>query len=527
MRTPPPPEATPRQGLAPAGRSWLEQHEALVIGILSALAVVVALVPRWAQLDAQSVWTDEQFTLGQTTGSLHGLWRLGRPEIHTPFFATLLWLWNHLVSTGAAGAAGAVQARAFSALVTTLAIVGLPFMLRRTPLTTTTRWLLTAAIATSGLGFLYGQEIRSYGLLWALSVALAANHICLELDETPGGSPAHRRAHLVLGVLASLTHLFGLVLAGCSILVLIARRRIRPARGLVWLAAAAIPEAVWIIQGLILVPGFATGTDWNSSPDLSAITQLLQDVLPWGAPAMADGGFVWHSPAGLMLALAVLMIALNRHWSRPNALRQAPQPPALRAATSLALLALLTVAASWLASQITPLWMPRNLIIVDPALRMALMLFVVAASRPSWARTVLSGALVAILIAGAASVAMANRHPWKTDFRDAVRVVMATRENHPGVRIAGNISPMWAEGTTPRPDDPRVVSALTADTYVSRYTFPAGIHLTDHDTLWMMYLGPERDTGENRLIMLNAASSTQCRPIDITGLLAMSCTARR
>ncbi|MCI1748614.1 MAG: hypothetical protein LKI24_11280 [Acidipropionibacterium sp.] len=444
MRTPPPPETTPQQGLAPLGRNWLEQHEALVIGILSAIAVVVALVPRWTQLGAQSVWTDEQFTLGQTTGSLHHLRVVGHTEIHTPFFATLLWLWNHLV---AAGTAGAVRARAFSALVTALAIVCVPAMLRRTPLTALTRWLLTAAIATSGLGFLYGQEIRSYGLLWALSVALTVNHVCLELGETPSRSTKRRcRAHLVLGLLASATHLFGLVLAACSIVTLMTRRRIRPARGLVWLAVVALPEAVWIIHGLVLVPGFAAGTGWNSRPDLLAITQLLQDVFAWGRPTISDGGFLSLSPAGLMLALAVLTIALNRYWSRPAELRQAPPSPALRAAVGLALLALLTIASSWLASQITPLWTPRNLIIVDPALRMALALFVVAASRSARTRALLSSALVVILTVSLISVAAANRHPWKTDFRDAVGWRSPLASTTPECASPGNISPWWAEG---------------------------------------------------------------------------------
>lgn len=158
--------------------SWIEHHETLIIGVLAAVAILVGLIPRWTQPGAQSVWTDEQFSLSQTTGTLKNLRQAGHYEIHTPFFAAVLWIWNHIVSFGAA------RARAFSALATSLAILAVPLLLRRTPLAPTTRWVLTAAVATSGLGFVYGQEIRSYGLLWSLSVALTCSHIRINLAPT-------------------------------------------------------------------------------------------------------------------------------------------------------------------------------------------------------------------------------------------------------------------------------------------------------------------------------------------------------
>lgn len=42
-----------------------------------------------------------------------------------------------------------------------------------------------------------------------------------------------------------------------------------------------------------------------------------------------------------------------------------------------------------------------------------------------------------------------------------------------------------------------------------------------------MYLSPGADTAKNTETMINAASPTQCRPIDITGILAMYCTAKK
>lgn len=451
------PEATGQPGGSTRwarAASWIDGHQTLIVGLLAIAAVLVSLIPRWTQLGAQSVWTDEQFTLGQTSGTLKNLRQVGHYEIHTPFFASVLWIWNHIV------AFGAVRARSFSALITSLAILAVPLMLRRSPLAPTTRWLLAAAVATSGLGFVYGQEIRSYGLLWALSVALTCSHIRIDLAG-PGRSPVEGTAsrhwgtlHLLLGVLASLTHLFGLVLAAASIVVLMARGRIRPLRGLIGLGVTALPEAIWIIHGTMFVPKFAAGADWNDSPGLDAVNQLFQDVFAWGRPSMADGGFVWHSPAGLWLAIAVLLVALNRFWSRPRATRGRPTTPALRASISLSLLVLLVIAASWLGSQIVPLWTPRNLIIVDPAIRMALALFLVAAVRTTGTRTLVSGALIVLMALSLGSVASANRHPWKTDYRAAIRLAEATRQNHPGVQIAGNINPHWAFGNVPHPNDP-------------------------------------------------------------------------
>jgi hypothetical protein len=39
-----------------------------------------------------------------------------------------------------------------------------------------------------------------------------------------------------------------------------------------------------------------------------------------------------------------------------------------------------------------------------------------------------------------------------------------------------------------------------------------------------MYLGVTASNPENRRIMINTASQKQCRPIDITGIVAMYCT---
>jgi len=187
----------------------------------------------------------------------------------------------------------------------------------------------------------------------------------------------------------------------------------------------------------------------------------------------------------------------------------------------------LVIVSSWSVSQITPLWTPRNLIIVDPAIRMALALLVVSASRSRWIRTLLSSTLIVLLTLGLGTVASANRNPWKTDFRDAVKLVVTTRKYHPGVQIAGDVSPWWAFGNAAHPKDPRLVKQLTADHHVSRETFPDGVHLHGHDVLWLMYLGPSSSNAANSRIMVNAASPTQCRPIDITGILAMYCTARK
>ncbi|WP_301461596.1 hypothetical protein [Acidipropionibacterium jensenii] len=507
--------------LLTGARDWLARHQTVVMAVLIGGAIVLAVIPRWTQLGAQSVWSDEQFTLSQTSGGLTRLRDRGHTEIHTPFFAMLVWLWNHIVSVGA------VRARAFSALVTTLGIACVPLMLRRTPIPAPTRWLLTAAVATSGLGFVYGQEIRPYGLLWALAVALTVSHLRLEWEPRTGGPTARRQAvHLGLGVLASLTHLFGLVLAGCSLVVLVARGRMRPLRGLLFLAVVCLPEAIWIIHGRLTVPGFAAGTSWNARPDLSAVTLLLQSVFSWGVPSMTNGGFVWHTPAGPALVIVVLTVALNRYWRRSASSRGTPSPPAISAATGLALLAVLIITSSWLVSQITPLWTPRNLIVVDPVIRIALGLLVVSVPGRPAVRTLLSSALVIVLTAGLATVVSANRSPWKTDFRAAVRLAMATRHTHPEVRIAGNLDPQWAVGTTSHPDDPRTVAALTPDRYVSRLTFPSGVRLADHDTLWLMYLSPQADTDSNTQIMINTASPSQCHPIAITGILAMYCTAR-
>lgn len=506
--------------------SWVDANETHIIVALSIMAVVIGILPRWTQLSTQSLWTDEQFSYLEATGPYNNLSRMGLTEVHTPFFATLSWLWHRIVG------GGAIRLRALSALCGTLAILVTPLLVRRTPLAPTMRWLLTAIAATSGLGFLYSQELRSYGMLWALALVLTLLHLDLDLAR-PTSSRAQRTSSprkLLLWAgtaeLASATHLFGLILAGCSMLLLLARRRVRVLPGLLLMLAVIVPEAAWLVRGSS-VPGFSEGTGWNGTPRSEEIIQLMQNFFPWGRPSIGPGGFYWTSGTGLILAAAFLLVAVRVRIRRtkPHDCPIGGSLPEARAASSLALLGGLVVAAAFLVSQITPLWTMRNLIVADPALRIALTLSVVTACRTRTARTALTSCVLIISSLSMASIAAGNSQPWKTDFRGAANLIVQTRREDPGVRIGGNVSPFWATGTHLDPASPSTKRMFARDYYAKPNLFPAGIRGTGHDTLWIMYTGVSGSNGKLSATMANVVDPNRCSPIHLEGLGAIYCTA--
>lgn len=520
----------------PVDRALLRTPGSSVVVVLIVLALGAGLVPRWTQLGNQSLWTDERFSYLETTRGLRNLLATAPTEIHTPFYADCLYLWNHLLVPSPA------HTRALSALCTSLAILAAPLLLRHSPLGRTASRIVAAMLATSTLGFLYGQETRPYGMLWAASAVLTLTHVNLDLADlspTPEAG-ARRRGLLALwtatALLASASHLFGLLLAGASIVILIARRRVRVLPGLATAALAAVPQAVWILHGELSVRGFAAGADDGSggkAPTISSITSLVQDVFGWGSPSMGDGGFRFTSPLGLLMAVAVGVAAVYLYARRSTHDKPArPRPgspvsddPVMAAAGSAGLLALVTIVMCFALAQLTPIWTERNLIVVDPALRIGIGLLVAGASLRPRVRTGLVAALLAVSTASMSSVAMANRHPWKTDFRDATGLIMATRGT--STRVGGDTGPDWAVGTRWKWTSAPVAGVIRGTYHMNRHDFPEGIRLTDYPTLWLVYLGP---VSQQRIRtatsdMIDATSRSHCRAVEITGIAAMYCTA--
>lgn len=519
----------------PAGRALLRAPGRPVAALI-ALALLAGLVPRWTQLGNQSLWTDERFSYLETTRGLRNLRRTAATEIHTPFYADCLYLWNHILTPSAA------HTRALSALCTTLAILAAPLLLRHSPLGRTAVWVATAMLATSTLGFLYGQETRSYGMLWAASAVLTLTHLNLDLaDRSPAPAAVRRRHGLlalwtVTAVLASAAHLFGLLLAAASMLMLIARRRVKMLPGIAATALAAIPEAVWILHGETSVSGFASGASDGSggkAPTVSSVASLLQDVFGWGTPSMSAGGFTFTSPLGLLMAVAVGVTAVYLYASRSTHDRSArPRPevpvsddPVMAAAGGAGILALVTIVMCFVLAQLTPIWTERNLIVVDPALRIGIGLFAAGASRRPRVRTGLVAALLAASLASVSSVAIANRHPWKTDFKEATELIMETRGT--ATRVGGDTGADWAVGTRWDWAATSVATTMRGTYRMNRHDFPEGIRLTDHPTLWLIYLGPvdQQRIQTATSDMINATGRSHCRAVDVTGIAAMYCTA--
>src|SRR4051812_37884031 len=76
---------------APTGRRPSAAFLTLV-GVVIAGSVAV----RFALLGKQSYWIDENFSANESAGSLRAMMKIGSLEVHVPFYAGLLWIWEKI-----------------------------------------------------------------------------------------------------------------------------------------------------------------------------------------------------------------------------------------------------------------------------------------------------------------------------------------------------------------------------------------------------------------------------------------------
>lgn len=480
------------------------------------LVTVAAVLVRWVGLSTQSLWSDESFSFRQTEGDLARVLRIGNTEVHPPSYAVVLWWWKSIVGLGW------LRARALSALVTSVAVLLIPLVLRRTTITQGQRWVLAAVLACSPLGLVHGQDIRSYGMLWGLSVLVTVAHLGLEIGRRERWRWV---VWAVAALLAAAVHLFGLLLAASSLLVLVVRGRTGWRRGLLLGAVIAGPQLAWLAHGLT-VDGFAAGAQFvrPSTADLLALAMSSFGV---GRPTLQSTGMNFTSPIGLALAVLVLALAVG---SRDRAPLRPPTPAQRQgraAALGLLAVALIAVVLTWTVSQWVHLWTLRNMLVVEPALRTALVLTVAFGSSRAQLRRRLATLLVGLQCVALVSVAVGNLMPWKPDTRAAVDYLIALRRDEPQVKVWGNSSASWALGTRADRPSPVVVKALTPDVVIDRLTYPYGarkISEVSQDTVFIMYYHVSADTTEQMQLVLVRLGGGRCVPLGIHGLIAVRCT---
>ncbi len=403
-------------------------QRAMPLAVGTAIVVVAGIALRFWGLSRQSYWGDEFFTVRQASEGLRRVLAVGNAEVHTPFYASLLSQW---VGWGPGDGTTLTWTRLMSALLGALAVPVAWISLRGSRLSAEARCLAVATIAASGFAIVYSHEARSYSLLFLAATGLTATTLVWAL--APESAPLRTLPWIAWGawaVVASLTHLFGLVLAlGCVGVLVVLRRRWLEARLLTVLTfVAALPEALWLLRGRT-TPGFAGVTSWIQAPGPAQIADLMTSTFAAGTIRADADGFPWVSPWGvaivaLLLAGAFVAGRLLRVTDSPDKTRT-EVPTDGRAAAVLLVLAGGVIVSSLIVSQVVHLWTLRNMIVVVPALSWGLLLLVL-----SWAgkaRPWFSGAILLCLGASLALTGVGLQVTYKNDYRGALTYLAQAR----------------------------------------------------------------------------------------------------
>jgi hypothetical protein len=511
--------------------------------VLAGLVVTGSIAIRLALLGRQSYWIDELFSANQSDGSLRTMLKIGSTEVHTPFYAALLWLWMKL------GNQHEVWTRLLSTLCAVAAVLVAHRGLRCLRLDQHVRWALTVATAASGTSIVYSVETRSYALLLLGSVGLTiatvhAGLLTLNREDIP------RRRYLTWTgwvLLAATAHLFGAVLtfAAVTVLGVITLRATtgpRPAlrRLLVWVALAAAGcslQLAWLLTGLSR-PGFAAGTDWIQAPDRYDVRDLVTTTFSSGALTPHKDGFAWASPIGTVLAVALCLAAIgHRYWSRSRrtttpATEATGQTPELQAAGILLALAAVVIAFSFAVSQHTHLWTLRNLVIVSPALLWGAICLAAGAAGTAAGRQLVATAVVAMLGLSLVPSTFGLAEPYKTDFRGLLEYLIEVRTQEPGVKFVflGRDSPGRWQAASDRADDDPAWATLYGS--VVRYrraaSYPGAPKQSDGRSpgpeIVVYYHGvanPNLDREASQLVA--RLGPDRCRTIPIHGIIVVRC----
>ena len=343
----------------------------------------------------EGAWADELWTLLITDPalSLDAFWGQVLADAHPPLYYLLMRAWSAVFGQSD------LTARLPSAIAGILTVVAAA----AAPLPKSGRLILMALIAVSPGALQYAQEARSYALLLLFSTILTC--LCLRLVNKPNEEPESRwlfAALTITGILASYTHYFGFLLAIAVGTVVFAKRR-------TWLAAGSLTAAMAaFVPWIVYHP-----QHMSSGPQLAAWMAAfpLDETVDWVLRL-----WLGEDPTPLALGICVAAAIVTNPLARGSARGQTMFFVGLS-------LALLTIAAAAAVSLRLPILSGRNLIVVLPALYLAVTALATDAMRLS---TAAGGIGVAMFLAG-----MLLNLNWdssldtKEDWRESAAFVLA------------------------------------------------------------------------------------------------------
>jgi hypothetical protein len=369
--------------------------------ILAVLALAVAL--RAYGLARQSAWADEITTLfiADPSHSFWRFWDLVLSDTHPPLYYLLMRWW--FASFGQSDLAARLPSVVFSVLAVGAAAVAFkPYRFRA-------RLSLALLLAVSPGAIEYAREARSYSLLLLLATVITG--ACFRFVQDHGEDRRNAtRAIIVLtiaGIIASYTHYFGFLIAVAAGVTAVAaacgngRQCAAAVAGLASIVAAFLP---WVIYHTHYMSYGLRMSAWIGDFPVSATISWFGRLWLGGTPALMGA---------VTIAAACLLMPSFRAFARRDA--------ACWVALSLPLL---TVAAALAISWHTPVLTSRNLIVVLPALYLA-MSSLVDFGAVRWGTPVTTACLTAQLLL------MTQPLPWyytertKEQWRESAAFVLA------------------------------------------------------------------------------------------------------
>jgi uncharacterized membrane protein len=342
--------------------------------VVLVLALAVAL-RAWG-LVRQSAWADEITTLSIADPSrpFGQFWNLLLSDVHPPLYYLLMRWW--FAALGQSDLVARLPSIIFGVLaVGAAALAFKPYRFRA-------RLPLMVFLAVSPGAIEYAQEARSYSLLLLLSTIVTGACYQFVRRHRDDGRGATRAILLLAlaGIIASYTHYFGFLIAvAAGVTALVAARGDARRCGIAGLGLATVLAAFlpWVIYHAHYMSNGVKASAW--------IADFPVDAMIWWFLRLSFGG----TPA-LLSAAAIATICVLMPRFRACALRDA----ACRVAVSVPLLVL---AGALAVSCYTPVLTSRNLIVVLPALYLALS-FLVDFGVMRWGTPVTAACLAAQLL---------------------------------------------------------------------------------------------------------------------------------
>jgi mannosyltransferase len=398
----------------------------IVVTILLLLAVLLALGLRFYQLDAQSLWYDEGFSVYLARMDVAEITERTAADIQPPLYYYLLHAWIGLVGDSEAALRG---------LSILFGVLTVPLMYAVGWQLFRSRWagLLAAfLVAASPLHVWYGQEIRMYSLLTFLCL-LSSYFLLLAISaEKNWQNLALWSAYTLTSIAALYTHYFAFFILAFQALYLL----------LVWSAAGFRPARLFVgglLSGIVTLlaylpwlPNLLTryGADVSYWPGRLKLQEALLD-----SSLSFIGGESMPEPVGILLAIGyglVFVLCLFALLLRAISRARRPVSGARLPILFLVLYLLVPPALILLLSYNSPKFNARYVMISHPALLLVLSggLAALWERRASYVGNLMRGAVAAmalIFVLGVSAYANYNafRDPVfsREDFRGVARYV--------------------------------------------------------------------------------------------------------